>query len=100
MVAAEDCHAHLWQADTLGILPVIIITVWPYCSLAEHISRESKFRDSWCACSCVVIIADTDTQVRGPLSPSYSDLTLGRSARLEVLNGNQESKQMCAVFAF
>lgn len=48
VVAVEDCHAHLWQADTLGILPVIIIAVWPYCSLAEHISRESEFRDSWC----------------------------------------------------
>jgi len=88
MLAVEDCHAHLWQAFQLGILPVIIITVQSYCSLAKHISGESECRNSWCSCSCVGIIGVTDTQVRGPLSPYYSDLTLGRSARLEVLNGN------------
>lgn len=86
IMSVEDCHAHLWQGDTLGALPVKIIAVRSYCSLAECISSESKFMDSPCSCSCVGISDDTDKQVRGPLSLSYPDLSLGDLPDYGVLN--------------
>lgn len=76
-MSVEECHALLWQGNTLGLLPVIIIAVRSYCSLPECISSESKFMVSPCSCSCVGISDDTDKQVRGPLSLSYPDLSLG-----------------------
>lgn len=91
-MSVEECHVHLWQGDTLGVLPVIIIAIWSNCSLAKCLSSESKFMDSPCSCSCVGISDDTDKQVRAPPKLSYPDLFLGDLPDYGVLNRKEPRK--------
>lgn len=99
-LSVEDCYAHLWQADTLGILPGIIIAVQPYCGLAERIGRESKLRGSRWSCSHVGSSDGTDTRVRDPPAGLIQTSPGEDLPHQGVLNRNQGGKQMSLCLRF